>query len=99
MKIESSNLDILRAVAVLAVVVSHALILTTPNPAPDALFNLGHVGVLIFFVHTSYVLMLSLERQSQKAPDRLWSRFMIRRVFRIYPLSIVGVFVTVGFSI
>ena len=46
---------------------------------------LGTVGVFIFFVHTSLVLMWSLERK----PHTL--DFYIRRVFRIYPLAMLAV--------
>ena len=45
--------------------------------------------VKIFFVHTCFVLMLSLERQwKNQAPTELFSSLMIRRIFRIYPLSL-----------
>lgn len=44
---------------------------------------IGVVGVFVFFVHTSLVLMWSLERK----PHTL--DFYIRRVFRIYPLAIL----------
>jgi peptidoglycan/LPS O-acetylase OafA/YrhL len=54
------------------------------------------MGVLIFFVHTSLVLMLSLERSTLTG----WSRatdFYRRRAFRIYPLA--ALFVTISFAI
>jgi len=43
------------------------------------------MGVLIFFVHTSFVLMQSLERSAGVLD------FYIRRAFRIYPLAIACV--------
>jgi peptidoglycan/LPS O-acetylase OafA/YrhL len=52
--------------------------------------NLGRVGVVLFFIHTSLVLMLSLQRDEEKIS---WIRFMVRRIFRIYPLAIIGVLV------
>jgi peptidoglycan/LPS O-acetylase OafA/YrhL len=48
---------------------------------------LGSTGVVIFFVLTSYVLMMSLDRL-QKTSNRLYIDFIMRRFFRIYPLAI-----------
>ncbi len=90
---ESSNLDILRSLAVLFVVISHlpisASMIGTHHYNVQAL---GLFGVSIFFVHTCLVLMRSLERQSAEFGERhLALIFFIRRAFRIYPLSIAVV--------
>ena len=55
--------------------------------------TIGHVGVTLFFVHTTLVLMSSLERLAQRAPGwGVWSaRFYVRRLFRIYPLAMAVV--------
>lgn len=91
------NLDILRAVAVLLVLVDHS---AKFFGAPPALLNpLGGIGVYLFFVHTSLVLMLSLERLSTDSTGHLAARFYIRRAFRIYPLSIAFVLLVTVFSI
>ena len=56
------------------------------------IWALARFGVLIFFVHTSFVLMKSLSRMN--LPDKsLFLAFYIRRAFRIYPLSMLCVLV------
>ncbi len=86
---QSANLDFLRASAVMFVYVGHLLQILHVQDAIGStiLFNIQATGVLIFFVHTSLVLMLSLRRQPKEVP--LLSAFYIRRAFRIYPLAIV----------
>lgn len=91
---ESANLDFLRTTAIGLVVLSH-LTVNRGNPIFAGLeFSmLGQLGVCLFFVHTSWVLMLSLKRQTQDFKSKNFlSHFYIRRFFRIYPLSIVVVF-------
>jgi len=82
------NLDILRAIAVLAVLVFHSI---APMGGSVDLVSLGHFGVLIFFVHTARVLMSSMERIHGE--KWVW-RFYLRRVFRLYPLAAFFVFLT-----
>lgn len=84
---KSANLDLLRAVAVLLVTVFHVLLYLGYSYR-----NLGEFGVLLFFVHTTLVLMFSLERQRADFPGKPLSwTFFVRRGFRIYPLSMVVV--------
>src|SRR4051794_40660052 len=80
-----SNLDILRVVAILLVLAYHM------DYAPA---ELGRLGVLLFFVHTCVVLMMSLERHGADAV-----KFYVRRAFRIYPLSVVLIAVVVIFHL
>jgi peptidoglycan/LPS O-acetylase OafA/YrhL len=85
---DSPNLDLLRAFAVALVVLSHM---------PDVLgwnwntWSMGRVGVGLFFVHTTLVLMQSLDRTGPAAMP-----FYVRRVFRVYPLSIATVLLLTG---
>lgn len=87
---DAANLDLIRAVAVLCVLFHHLARLT--GHGSDLTWLIGHMGVLIFFVHTSLVLMLSLDRNASRLEGAaLAVDFYIRRLFRIYPLSIVVV--------
>ena len=91
----NKNLDFLRAFAVLLVVAGHLLAFFGVL-APVGfihVYSLGKLGVVIFFVHTTLVLMQSLERE----PDG--TAFLIRRVFRIYPLAILVVGLIAAFRI
>ncbi len=80
------NLDFLRAVAVLLVLLAHIAGYTIQTSR--ASYAMGQLGVMLFFVHTSLVLMQSLERQ-QLAGAALFRKFYLQRAFRIYPLAIV----------
>jgi peptidoglycan/LPS O-acetylase OafA/YrhL len=84
---ESANLDLLRSIAVTLVVASHVF----PFAPWFDRRSLGHVGVALFFVHTTLVLMRSLQRQG----GALFP-FFVRRFFRIYPLSIAVVLALAG---
>ena len=92
------NLDFLRAVAVLCVFSAHLLdSLGIYNPG-----SLGRFGVIIFFVHTSLVLMGSLNRLENSGLTNEWRlsvAFYIRRCFRIYPLAMFAVLLTPLFQI
>lgn len=89
-----ANLDLLRCVAVVLVVASHIWF------GNYAMAVMGRLGVLFFFVHTALVLMFSLKRLDEhRSPGRLYVDFIIRRVFRIYPLAIVLVLLVSVFSI
>lgn len=58
----------------------------------------GRLGVLLFFVHTSFVLMLSMQRCGL-AGKELFINFYIRRAFRIYPLSVICVLLVLASGI
>jgi peptidoglycan/LPS O-acetylase OafA/YrhL len=87
----SPNLDLLRSFAVLLVVGFHLAKFFNWQLATLRVTDFGLLGVMLFFVHTTLVLMFSLERQSAGTRAGVFVPFMIRRCFRIYPLAIVVV--------
>jgi peptidoglycan/LPS O-acetylase OafA/YrhL len=99
---EDRNLDVLRAIAVLLVLFDHVAFYSgAPEIVKGPFFLLGHAGVVIFFVHTSLVLMRSLER-TQARGLKGWLRardFYMRRAFRIYPLAITTVVAVIAFHL
>jgi peptidoglycan/LPS O-acetylase OafA/YrhL len=96
----STNLDALRSIAVLLVFLSHLLItLGIPTVMGLPLAEFGRSGVLLFFVHTSLVLMMSMQRMRLSRPWPDFGVFYVRRFFRIYPLSIFCIAVMVSFRI
>ena len=96
---ESANLDFLRAGAVMLVLCQH---LCRRLYIHQVLWidtsSLGRFGVLLFFVHTSLVLMQSMARSEQRGWP-LIRAFYIRRLFRIYPLSILVVLFALAFRL
>lgn len=90
-----TNLDFVRAFAVLLVVAAHlGWFLGDIHLSFFEISLLGRLGVVIFFVHSGIVNLLSIERHIRKHGNhRLFSAFMTRRCLRIYPLSILVVVV------
>jgi peptidoglycan/LPS O-acetylase OafA/YrhL len=93
MRRDSTVLDTLRAVAVLLVLGAHLSELFASQGAASLApwhWHIGRLGVLLFFVHTSLVLMMSLDRTPLEGAG-LAIDFYVRRAFRIYPLAIVTI--------
>lgn len=82
------NLDVLRAIAVLGVLTNHTANALAGHALPWADW-MGRAGVQAFFVHTSLVLMGSMEKDGAPQRGGWVGSFYIRRAFRIYPLAIV----------
>jgi peptidoglycan/LPS O-acetylase OafA/YrhL len=85
----SRNLDLLRSFAVILVVGFHLAKFFNWQSATLRVTDFGLLGVMLFFVHTTLVLMFSLERQSAGSRTSLFVPFIVRRCFRIYPLAIL----------
>jgi peptidoglycan/LPS O-acetylase OafA/YrhL len=95
---DSSVLDFLRATAVSLVLVDHILEIGRFTAIRWYAQRLGWMGVILFFVHTSLVLMFSLER-TRATGASLVKHFYLRRAFRIYPLAVVVILIIVSFHI
>jgi len=88
---KSSVLDSLRAVAVLLVLADHLLeTLRVTGWLERVAWMSGRLGVVMFFVHTALVLMLSMDRHSLRGAA-LFRDFYIRRAFRLYPLALATI--------
>src|SRR4029077_11124280 len=95
----SRNLDLLRSFAVMLVVGFHLAKFFNWRFEKLRVTDFGLLGVMLFFVHTTLVLMFSLERQSKSSSSSLFVPFMVRRCFRIYPLAIMVVILVFLFHI
>lgn len=95
----SGNLDLLRSYAVVLVVGFHVAKFFNWHFNRLQVTDFGLLGVMLFFVHTTLVLMFSLERQSAGRNTSLFLPFMVRRCFRIYPLAIFVVIFVYMFHI
>jgi peptidoglycan/LPS O-acetylase OafA/YrhL len=95
------NLDVLRAFALVLVVGIHLIGMGLDLRHQPRLWQIGQIGLLLFFVHTSLVLMASLERLEtiEKSRRRLCFVFYVRRAFRIYPLAIACVLGYLAFQV
>jgi peptidoglycan/LPS O-acetylase OafA/YrhL len=94
---DNPNLDLIRAAAVLCVFGGHLHYFRTGKET-DLSWHFGQIGVLIFFVHTSLVLMMSLDR-TRLTGSSLFSAFYLKRFFRLYPLSIFCVVIAFVFGV
>jgi peptidoglycan/LPS O-acetylase OafA/YrhL len=89
-------MDFLRSTAVLMVLFDHLCRhYHLDRLGAVAVADIGIFGVLLFFVHTSLVLMYSMQR-SGLTGFALMRNFHIRRFFRIYPLSVLTVLAAVA---
>ena len=86
----NKNVDILRAAAILIIIVYHAYALTGYPWANHMRLNRllsfgGEVGVTLFFVLSGYGIAMSLNYKSQQGNLPSWGAFMKKRCLRIMP--------------
>ena len=83
-------LDALRGFAALCVVFDHMSTLVLQHVRSDVYvwFNGGQYGVFVFFLVSGYIIPASLERKGSVRG------FWVSRAFRLYPLYIVGIAVS-----
>ena len=75
-----TEIDGLRAFAVVAVIINHTYSSILPN---------GFLGVDIFFVISGFVLTLSLEAKRNKNLVEFLTNFFYRRIKRLLPALLV----------
>ncbi|HEX2534379.1 MAG TPA: acyltransferase, partial [Chitinophagaceae bacterium] len=82
--------DNLRGIAILLVVITHISDVTRHyKDTLQVLTDYGQMGVQLFFVASAFTLCLSAGRRAGE--DRAWTRFYLRRFFRIAPLYYSGI--------
>jgi peptidoglycan/LPS O-acetylase OafA/YrhL len=99
--VKNKDIEILRAIAVLAVMLSHSFGNLITNIYSDSyLYNMfyGGGGVDLFFVISGFVIGQSYVSKILKSPFSQYisqtKSFLIRRAFRIYPLAWTWLFLT-----
>jgi peptidoglycan/LPS O-acetylase OafA/YrhL len=87
------RIDLLRAVAILLVVISHALPYVTPGEIDFSL--MGIAGVALFFVVSGFCIHLSAVRTLDRSDGAVHflGQFFWRRFWRIYPAYLVALLV------
>ncbi|MCE2687082.1 MAG: acyltransferase [Rickettsiales bacterium] len=75
---------LLRAVACLGVLFHHLFLVANPHPSIilQHFLSHGNTGVIMFFIISGFVILMSLEKLNIK-------EFIIHRIFRIYPALFV----------
>jgi peptidoglycan/LPS O-acetylase OafA/YrhL len=86
------GLDTLRAIAATSVIVEHIEQMKNrlgfPNAydAPYFRFTSGHLGVVLFFVLSGYLITLLLLKEKDKHAKVSLKNFYMRRILRVWPL-------------
>ncbi|HEX7838912.1 MAG TPA: acyltransferase [Kofleriaceae bacterium] len=81
------SLDGLRAISILLVIFAH-LTAATGSPLPESIadrYDLGQLGVRVFFVISGYLITTLLLREHKKTGTISLKKFYYRRTLRIFP--------------
>lgn len=95
----NKNLDIVRALAVLAVVIYHISVITNINipikPLQDILNYGGEFGVTIFFILSGFAIYSSMKRSGK---DFKYHNFITKRLSRILPQYYISLIILLLFT-
>ena len=93
------NLDIVRALAVLAVVIYHISVITNINipikPLQDVLDYGGEFGVTIFFILSGFAIYSSMKRSGKEFK---YHKFITKRLSRILPQYYISLIILLLFT-
>ncbi|MEP7354254.1 MAG: acyltransferase [Acidobacteriota bacterium] len=88
------QIDVLRAVAILMVLLCHTVYLRKPT-WDEPLWRAGWSGVDLFFVISGFLIAGLLFSEYRREGQIHFSRFFIRRAFKIYPAFYAIILITV----
>ena len=100
MKNHFKGLDALRAIAALAVVFSHIEVHKSYHGIPTIISKLsiriadGHIAVILFFVLSGFLITYLLVKEKEKKGKISLKKFYLRRIFRIWPLYYLIIFLS-----
>lgn len=100
MKKHFKGLDALRAIAALVVVFGHIELQKNNNGIPNLLSNStfrivdAHIAVVLFFVLSGFLITFLLVKEKEKYGRISLKKFYLRRIFRIWPLYYLIIFLS-----
>lgn len=92
-KFHLKGLDTIRAIAAISVLVSHIEVFKR-NRGMETLWGVipffketgGHIGVVLFFVLSGFLISILLLKEKEKHANISLKAFYMRRIFRVWPL-------------
>jgi peptidoglycan/LPS O-acetylase OafA/YrhL len=94
-------LDSARGMAAFSVMIAHFIVAFQQTAAPFdkalypfQLFCYGEGDILFFFVHSGFILSYAITNRLTQTKISSYTRFLVERVFRIYPMFIFIVLVS-----